>query len=139
MEERVKLKKAAALLMGIVLILSPVSSVQASDVSSESQIVVTSEVSNESESESLDSDENESMETQSEVAETSIESTVQSEMDNETETSANDVENEMFQQISETSGNMTGSYSECELDQNTPIYYAHGRSGGREVRLIMPM
>lgn len=45
MEERVKLKKAAALLMGIVLILSPVSSVQASDVSSESQIVVTSEVS----------------------------------------------------------------------------------------------
>ena len=71
MEERVKLKKAAALLMGIVLILSPVSSVQASDVSSESQIVVTSEVSNESESESLDSDENESMETQSEVAETS--------------------------------------------------------------------
>ena len=84
MEERVKLKKAAALLMGIVLILSPVSSVQASDVSSESQIVVTSEVSNESESESLDSDENESMETQSEAAETSIESTVQSERDNET-------------------------------------------------------
>ena len=78
MEERVKLKKTVALLMGIVLILSPVSSVQASDVSSESQIVVTSEVSNESESESLDSDENESMETQSEVAETSIESTVQS-------------------------------------------------------------
>lgn len=126
-----KLKKAAALLMGIVLILSPVSSVQASDVSSESQIVVTSEVSNESESESLDSDENESMETQSEVAETSIESTVQSEMDNETETSANDVENEMFQQISEMSGNMTGSYIECELDQNTPIYHAYGRSGGR--------
>ena len=126
-----KLKKAAALLMGIVLILSPVSSVQASDVSSESQIVVTSEVSNESESESLDPDENESMETQSEVTETSIESTVQSEMDNETETSANDVENEIFQQIGETSGNMTGSYIECELDQNTPIYYAHGRSGGR--------
>ena len=137
MEERVKLKKAAALLMGIVLILSPVCFVQASDLSSESQIVVTSEVSNESESESLDSDENESMETQSEAAETSIESTVQSERDNETETSANDVENEMFQQIGATSGNMIGSYIECELDQNTPIYHAYGRSGGREVRLIM--
>ena len=47
------------------------------------------------------------------------------------------VENEMFQQIGATSGNMIGSYIECELDQNTPIYYAHGRSGGREVRLIM--
>lgn len=57
MEERVKLKKAAALLMGIVLILSPVSSVQASDMSSESQTVVTSEMPNESESQSLDSDE----------------------------------------------------------------------------------
>ena len=34
-------------------------------------------------------------------------------------------------------GNMTGSYIECELDQNTPIYHAYGRSGGREVRLIM--
>lgn len=113
-----EIEKTVALLMGIVLILSPVSSVQASDVSSESQIVVTSEVSNESESESLDSDENESMETQSEVAETSIESTVQSEMDNETETSANDVKNEMFQQIGATSGNMIGSYIECGFDNN---------------------
>ena len=65
-----KSKKTVALLMGIVLILSPVCFVQASDMSSESQL--------------LDSDESESMETQSEVAETSIESTVQSERDNET-------------------------------------------------------
>lgn len=43
-----------------------------------------------------------------------IESTVQSERDNEIETSANDVENEMFQQIGATSGNMIGSYIECE-------------------------
>ena len=99
--------------MGIVLILLPVSLVQASDMIYESQSV-TSEVFNESESESLDLDENESMETQSEVAETSIESTVQSERDNEIETSANDVENEMFQQIGATSGNMIGSYIECE-------------------------
>lgn len=116
--------------MGIVLILLPVSLVQASDMIYESQSV-TSEVFNESESESLDLDENESMETLSEVAETSIEGTVQSERDNETETLANDVENEMFQQIGATSGNMIGSYIECELDQNTPIYHAYGRSGGR--------
>lgn len=53
--------------MGIVLILLPVSLVQASDMIYESQSV-TCEVFNESESESLDLDENESMETQSEVA-----------------------------------------------------------------------